>query len=75
MFQYSGDYQCAKLNQVQGDASVILSDDSIALNLSSHMARSATGFASITHDDFYSVPVNGPVSAVETLDYFNRLSR
>lgn len=24
----------------------------------------ASGFASITHDDFYSVPVNGPVSVV-----------
>ena len=47
--------------------SVALTDTSITLNLSSHMASGAVGFASITHDDFYSVPVNGPVSVVELL--------
>ncbi|HTA69442.1 MAG TPA: hypothetical protein VK776_14225 [Bryobacteraceae bacterium] len=48
-------------------SSVTLTDNSIQLSLSDHMAASADGFASITHDDFYSVPVNGPVSAVVTL--------
>ena len=47
--------------------SVVLTDTSITLNLSSHMASSAVGFASITHDDFFSVPVNGPVSVVMSL--------
>ena len=48
-------------------ASVTLTDNSIQLNLSDHMVASAEGFASITHDDFYSVPVNGPVSALVSL--------
>jgi hypothetical protein len=48
-------------------ASVTLTDDSIQLMVGSFHASNAQAFASITHDDFYSVPVNGPVSALERL--------
>jgi hypothetical protein len=45
-------------------ASVTLTDNSIHLSVGSVHASDAQAFASITHDDFYSVPVNGPVSAL-----------
>jgi hypothetical protein len=48
-------------------ASVTLTDNSIHLRVGSFHASDAHAFASITHDDFYSVPVNGPVSALESL--------
>jgi hypothetical protein len=48
-------------------ASVTLTDNSIQLSVGSFHDSTADAFASITHDDFYSVPVNGPVSALESL--------
>jgi len=55
------------------NASVTLTDNSIQISLSSHMDASTEGFASITHDDFYTAPVNGPVSAVLSLTCNNFL--
>lgn len=48
-------------------ASVTVTDNSIQLNVDAFQVSGAQGFASITHDDFYSVPVNGPVSALLSL--------
>ena len=48
-------------------ASVTVTDDSLEFFLSSFHNAPAQAFASVTHDDFYSVPVNGPVSALEHL--------
>jgi hypothetical protein len=48
-------------------ANVTVTDNSIQLFLGSRRDSGAVGFASITHDDFYAVPVNGPVSALVNL--------
>ena len=48
----------------QGDAGVTLTDNSLQLSASGNHAGGGSAFASVTHDDFYSVPVNGPVSAL-----------
>ena len=48
----------------QGDAGVTLTDNSLLLSASGNHAGGGSAFASVTHDDFYSVPVNGPVSAL-----------
>jgi hypothetical protein len=50
-----------------GGASVTVTDNSLEFYLSSEHDAPAQAFASVTHDDFYSVPVNGPVSALEHL--------
>ena len=49
-------------------ASVIVTDNSIRLNVDAFQVAGAEAFASITHDDFYGVPVNGPVSALVELN-------
>ena len=54
-------------NFYHAQSSVTLTDNSIQLSLSDHMVANAEASASITHDDFYSVPVSGPVSAVMSL--------
>jgi hypothetical protein len=54
-------------------SSVTLTDNSLEISLGDHMVASAEGFASITHDDFYQVPVNGPVSALVNLVCVNSL--
>jgi hypothetical protein len=51
----------------QGDAGVTLTDNSLQLSVSGNHAGGGSAFASVTHDDFYSVPVNGPVSALLSL--------
>jgi hypothetical protein len=48
-----------------------LTDNSIDLGLAGYHAGGAQGFASITHNDFYSVPVNGPVFALVRLTCSN----
>lgn len=48
-------------------AMVTVNDDSFTLDVVSFQAASGEASASVTHDDFYSVPVNGPVSALLTL--------
>jgi hypothetical protein len=48
-------------------ASVTMTDNSIQLEVGAFQGNGAQAFASITHDDFYSVPVNGPVSEVVSL--------
>ena len=47
--------------------SVSLTDNSLQILADSLHAAHAIAFASITHDDFYDVPVNGPVSALVSL--------
>jgi hypothetical protein len=50
-----------------GDASATLTDNSLQLSVLGHHAGGGFASASITHDDLYSVPVNGPVFALESL--------
>jgi len=54
-------------NQNSASASVSLTDNSLEITVNSFHAAEADAFASITHDDFYDVPVNGPVSALLSL--------
>jgi hypothetical protein len=49
------------------EASITLTDNSLESSVGSFADSDGSAFASITHDDFYTVPVNGPVSAVLTL--------
>ena len=56
------------------EASVTVTDNSIQLDEDAFQDSSARAFASITHDDFYSVSVNGPVSALLSLTCINYLS-
>jgi hypothetical protein len=44
-----------------------LTDSSLQIMVDSVHAAEAQVFASITHDDFYDVPVNGPISALLSL--------
>jgi hypothetical protein len=53
------------------DASVSLTDNSLQIMVDSAHAANAIAFASITHDDFYNVPVNGPISALLSLTCTN----
>jgi hypothetical protein len=55
-----------------GGASVTVTDNSLEFFASSFHAAGAQAFASVTHDDFYSVPVDGQVSALEHLTCLNR---
>jgi hypothetical protein len=48
-----------------------LTDNSLDIGVGSFVDSSASAFASITHDDFYAVPVNGPVSALVRLTCSN----
>ena len=50
-----------------GDASVTLTDNSLNLSVGGNLAGGGSAFASITHEDLYSVPVNGPISALVSL--------
>jgi hypothetical protein len=52
-------------------SSVTVTDNSIQLDVVAFQGNGAQAFASINHDDFYSVPVNGPVSALLSLTYEN----
>jgi len=54
----------------QGDASATLTDNSLNISVGGHHAGGGSAFASIIHDDLYSVPVNGPVSALLSLTCF-----
>jgi hypothetical protein len=56
------------------EASVTLTDNSIQLNVDAFQASGAQAFASITHDDLYAVPVNGPISALLSLTCIDYLS-
>jgi hypothetical protein len=51
----------------RGDATATLTDNSLQLFAGGAHAGSGSAFASITHDDSYAVPVNGPVSALVSL--------
>ena len=70
-----GSFSCRSSGHETGDpntptdaaANVTLTDNSINLSVGSFNPSEAQAFASITHDDFFSVPVNGPVSALVSL--------
>jgi len=49
------------------EAKATLTDNSLQVSVNSFHAASGQAFASITHDDFYAVSVNGPVSALVSL--------
>jgi hypothetical protein len=53
-------------------ASATVTDNSLEVFAGSVHASSADAFASITHDDLYSVPVNGPVSVLLSLTCANQ---
>jgi hypothetical protein len=63
-----GTASCSSNGDLNGGiSSVTVTDNSLEVSALSFNAAGADAFASITHDDFYSVPVNGPVSALVTL--------
>ena len=50
-----------------GEASATLTDNSLNIFVGGNLDGGGTAFASITHEDVYSVPVNGPISALVSL--------
>ena len=66
-----GTISCSSFSPPNSDgaatASVTVTDNSLQLTLDSFHAAGADASASITHDDFYAVPVNGPIFALVNL--------
>jgi len=51
----------------EGDAGATLTDNSLEIAVGGNFAGGGSAFASITHEDLYRVPVNGPVSGLLSL--------
>jgi hypothetical protein len=61
----------SSVGDTNGVASATLTDNSLNIVVGGNLDGGGTAFASITHEDLYSVPVNGPVSALVSLTCYN----
>ena len=59
------------VGETSGIVSGGVTDNSLSLSVAGNLAGGGSAFASITHEDLYSVPVNGPVSALVSLTCSN----